>query len=295
MYEEDFKKDPRSSSEIIKYRNNLFEELKKTRGEQLNDNKNPKSYCKEVICLNNMKVYDSLKEIEETFGINVGIYLRKGKVAHFSCGSDKDGIAYQWMYYDKYLEKIENGEEVKFDPNLKIATASKKKKKVICLNTGEVFDSMSDASNAYSASVLNALYNNMIGPKTCGVDKNGVINQWMYYDKYLKKIKNGEEVKFDPNLKESNFHLNERNKKSGRKLICLNDMKTYDSIKKVEEELGIYIKHYLYQGITTPKTCGLDKDGNFNKWMYYDKYLEEIENGKNFSIDKNLNPDKKRA
>lgn len=63
---------------------------------------NPKNSPKAVICLNNLKVFSSIKEAEAFYGINnVGICCR-GKIK--TCGK-LDGTPLKWAYYDEYKKE----------------------------------------------------------------------------------------------------------------------------------------------------------------------------------------------
>jgi hypothetical protein len=160
---------------------------------------------RKVIRLNDLKLYKSVAEACRKTGTNVKITLYKGVHGIKTSGVDENGIAYQWMFYDEYLEKLENGEKIPFNPDLvpyeKNPSRESVARKIICLNNMEVYDSIAQASNEFDANIIIALRNGTFGPKTCGVDKDGNINQWMYYDEYLERVANGEGVSYDESLK----------------------------------------------------------------------------------------------
>lgn len=63
---------------------------------------NPKNLSRAVICLNNLKVFSSIKEAQVYYGINnIGICCR-GKIK--TCGK-LDGIPLRWAYYDEYVKE----------------------------------------------------------------------------------------------------------------------------------------------------------------------------------------------
>ena len=61
-----------------------------------------------------------------------------------------------------------------------------------------------------------------------------------------------------------------------RKVINLNTMKTYDSIRQAETELDIYNITYNCQG---KFDYVRQKGGNkiYQKWMYFEEYLKTLE------------------
>jgi ribonuclease HII len=48
------------------------------------------------------------------------------------------------MYYDEYLERVANGEDITFNPNAQATKCIKRS--IRCIETGEVFSSVSKAS-----------------------------------------------------------------------------------------------------------------------------------------------------
>lgn len=68
----------------------------------------------------------------------------------------------------------------------KLDGIKRKSKKVVCLNTEQVFNSIKSASGFYGVQIANCLGNRQ---KTAGVHPNtGERLQWMYYNDYIKQI-----------------------------------------------------------------------------------------------------------
>ena len=79
-----------------------------------------------------------------------------------------------------------NGEE-ESNKNL-ITMSEKRRKKVICLNTGEVFNSITDASAKFNLKNRSSIVNCLSGKKkSAGKLSNGESAIWEYYDKYLQE------------------------------------------------------------------------------------------------------------
>lgn len=100
---------------------------------------------------------------------------------------------YSKAYKCELLEELED---------VSIVTKSKNKgsnnafaRKVICLNTEEVFDTAKEAGEAYGvcSSGISQACNPNIDRKYAGKDKEGNYCEWMYYDEYLAKT-TGEKI-----------------------------------------------------------------------------------------------------
>ena len=133
-----------------------------------------------VICITTGEIYTTItkaikdKNIKNTSQISDNC-RGKGK----SAGKLSDGTPLQWMYYNEYLEKIKNGEEIILG---KVGT-----QKVICITTGEIFNSMTRASNIYGLKKVASIYNACNGnAKTAGKLQDGTKLKWMYYEDFLK-------------------------------------------------------------------------------------------------------------
>lgn len=102
---------------------------------------NRKKTNRKVICLTTNKIFESVKEAQKYYDIE-GISACCRDISCYS--GNYNGQKLVWMYYNEYLndkEKVKN----------KIATADnykkpKHEKKVKCLNTGEIFNSMKEAA-----------------------------------------------------------------------------------------------------------------------------------------------------
>lgn len=124
-------------------------------------------------------------------------------------------------------------------------------KKIINLYTNEIFDCEIEAVKKY-----NLNHNNLIialkNPKTRKC--NGQI--WMYYEEYLENKVDIDLISKTP---------------QGTKIICLNDMKVFDTIK----EASIY---YQCDSSAISKVCkGIWSNTHKLCFMYYNEYLKQLE------------------
>lgn len=150
------------------------EEIEKIRkavmGKQYFYENNPKS--KKIICLNTLKVYNCIKLAIDEFGTE-GIYnVVSDKCSQKSIVYNNEN--YYFMYYDEYLNSSE--EEIKNRMN------SNKDKRVICLNTLEVFSTIKSAKDKYNICSISDCCRGKA--KSCG-KLNGEKLVWMYYKDYL--------------------------------------------------------------------------------------------------------------
>ena len=131
---------------------------------------NPKS--KRIICLNTLTIYNCIKSAIDEFGTE-SIYNTLGENPHQK-SIVYNGEHYYFMYYDEYLNSSE--EEIKNRMN------SNKDKRVICLNTLEIFPTIKSAKDKYNICSVSDCCRGRI--KSCG-KINGEKLVWMYYKDYL--------------------------------------------------------------------------------------------------------------
>ena len=143
--------------------------------------------AKKVICLNTKEVYVSCAEAGLKNGLSRSAVSRacRSKFLVGNAGKNKEtGAKLKWMYYEEYLKKVKDGtiDEVIYKSKLNDNT-----KQVICLNTGEVFDSIVEASIKYNASSIStACY---AGTTSGTHPVTGEKLKWMHYSDYIKTKK----------------------------------------------------------------------------------------------------------
>jgi hypothetical protein len=141
-------------------------------------------------------------------------------------------------------------------------------RKVICLNTGEVFETIKDAENFYKVDGIG----NCCDGKTYSAGKHKVTHErlfWLYYENYEKMTQ--EEI--DEYIKTKNRIANETNL-LGRKVVCLTTNKIFVSVMDAS-------RYYKIQEVGIRKCCKGDiktsgklNDGTKLEWIYYDDYLK---------------------
>lgn len=133
---------------------------------------------KQVICLNNMKIFDTTVEAGKYGGVcDVTIQSCCKGITHTAGIDPTTCERLQWEYYYPNKEyELKNIKKKNNHPNIK---------KVICYTTREIFDSAKEASKKYNISES--------GIRSCcnfkysayGTLSDGTRLQWFYYDYYL--------------------------------------------------------------------------------------------------------------
>ena len=228
-----------------------------------------------------------------------------------------------WDYFEKKLIKQLNtifpngynlnsgGNKNKFYSDVSKKKMSKNRKnkykgkdhhdarKIICLNTLEVFDTITEASiklNINLESICVCCQNKHL---SSGKTKEGIKLVWCYYEDYLKmtkdEIKNKIEKAQDafkginnPNYgkhhteeaKEKNrqAHIGKKSKDSfaGKSIICLNNLKIFDTLTEASIYYRINIGSISFCCQGKLKSAGKDSDRNKLHWMYYSDYKKMI-------------------
>lgn len=107
--------------------------------------------ARKVICLNTEEVFCSGAEAGLFAGVSKSAITKACRPGHPTriAGRNKQTKEYyKWMYYDEFLAK-QNGEEYIEAPS-KMAPKTVKTRAVICLTTGEEFESILEASKQYN-------------------------------------------------------------------------------------------------------------------------------------------------
>jgi group I intron endonuclease len=218
---------------------------------------------KPVICLNTLEVFKSEKEATEKLGLPRGKIgcVCNGTRQH--CGKDKNGIPLKFAHY----EEGKNYERYVYSPpnrtEKQILFASSIKRKVICLNTLQVFDGVGEAAKLYNISTGNISRACKGNSRYAGKDPiTGESLSWEYYDK--DKVYEKSAYKYKNN--------------SYREIICLNTLKRYPSISEAGRVLGIMADSICRSLKDSNKRVGLlGKDGYRYSFSYYDsskKYIK---------------------
>lgn len=138
-------------------------------------------------------------------------------------------------------------------------------KKIICLNTHEIFESITEASLKYNLDISSVTKCCRFKSKYSGKLENSEKIVWRYLDDYnlmseldiknlLSRAQNGITGKYNPKAK---------------KVICLNDNKIFNTVIEASE-------YYNISKCSIQRVCrGLYKQTKGYSFMYYEEYLKE--------------------
>lgn len=202
---------------------------------------------KQVICINDGKIFDSISEAAIVLNIEsraISACCRKKSI-------QAKGLYFE--YYDEnedYTDKIIKLNEV-LEKSNELKIISNNSIKVICINTGEIYDSMAEAAFKVGGKSGNSI-------RCCcnGVCKTAYGYQWAYYEEGKK------------------YELKQYEKYNGRKVICIDTKVIYRSVRHAATELE------LNEGSIRACCSGKYKTAGGLQWSYYQKgkvYELEIE------------------
>lgn len=239
---------------------------------------------KKIVCLNTGKIYPTILQASRDAGVSDSGLSSccKGRLSCFGF-SEKLNERLVWAYYEDFLkmseediqnkiEKANNREWVRKKlSDAKKGKPSPKKKKVVCLNTGEIFDSATEAAESCGKTRkgvgLCCSNKNM----SCGRDTaTGKKLVWVYYENYIHMTK--EEI--DAKIQFANKKVlrgPSPNVKS-RKIVCLNTGETFETLTEAQRVYGVNTGSVLRCCRGEGKSCGIHPVTKEKlKWAYFDE------------------------
>ena len=202
---------------------------------------------RDVICLENSKVYNTATEAAEDLGLVPSSVMK-------ACNSKRYVLFnYHFMHYHEFLSSSEKRiQEIK---DMKPKCFYNDQRKVVALETREVFENAKKAQEVYNNTTVSCIL--------CCC-KKGDINRikaggvhWVFLEEYEKM--SDEDIK------------NELGKRSGLKackpVINLSTMKKYISIEEASHDTGISSKTIRHSCKGTRKTRN-----SSGKWMFLENY-----------------------
>ena len=136
---------------------------------------------RKVVCLNTKEIFKSITEASNTYNIDGGS-ISECCMKHRKSAGSYNGEKLVWSYYENYIEYSDN------EIQKLLSAESRNSRKVTCLNNGQIFNSIIEATKFYgfkSQSAISGCCNKR--SKSAGKDKiTGEKLRWMYYDDYLK-------------------------------------------------------------------------------------------------------------
>ena len=228
---------------------------------------------RKIVCVNTGKAYDEINHAKRDYNnINCSEITACCRGKQKSAGKLPDGTPLQWMYYEEYLEKIENGEEV-------FISQYENKRKIICITTNKIFDSQLEAHRFYkidSSGISKACR----GEQTyCGRLSDGTPLQWMYYSDFLEKMQHNEEIikPLSKNITQSTM----------KEIICVTTGRTFSSIREADRICNVDRTSIGRTCKGLKESAGKLPDGTPLKWMYYSDFLNLPQNKQEEILNRN--------
>jgi group I intron endonuclease len=157
--------------------NTWTEEQKKQHSERISGINNGNH--KKIICTTTGKIFDLIKQAGEYYNIPTDHITDCCKGRRSFCGKLNNKIPLQWMYYDDYLKYGINKPDIKYIG----------KRKVICITTGKIFNTIKEAAEEYNIknkSPISRCCKNKA--KSAGKHpETGEPLRWMYYENYINQ------------------------------------------------------------------------------------------------------------
>lgn len=205
--------------EKAKLRPPVSDETRKKISKALKGEKNPffnvkgkdNHFSIKIICLDDNKVFDSMNECCECYG------LQSSAVSRVCSGEYYHTKGLHFMYYDEYLKCSE------YDISKKIN--SSRVRAIYCITTNKIFESALEAGEYYNTDNSGILKACKGKKKFSGKLEDGSNLVWMYYDEYVKSENKHIE------LLKSYIHQGF--------VYCINNNKLYVSCKEAYKELNI--------------------------------------------------------
>lgn len=201
-------------------------------------------FTKKVICTNTQKIYPSIVEASEATGISKSSIEKCCTHKHLSGGVDPNtNLPLVWEFY-------EEGKKYSYIPSIE---KNKRAKKVICLTTGEIFPSVTQAAETYNCD-RGGISSCCTGKrKTAGQLSDGRKLCWAYYNE-------NEKYSYKTVLGNSN----------GKKVICLNTGIVYNSIKEASDNTGVPVSNISSVCHGRGKSAG-KLNGEKILWKFYEE------------------------
>ena len=140
---------------------------------------------KKVVCLNTREIFSDLSSAGLKYGIDPnGIsWCCKGLRNRKTAGKLEDGTKLKWMFEDDYLKLSDNEINEILELNHKKRVGNHK---VVCLNTGQIFDKIKDAMYIYpDATGISDCCRHI--SKSSGIDPlTNMKLKWVYYSEYIQ-------------------------------------------------------------------------------------------------------------
>lgn len=209
-----------------------------------------KASAHSIILTNTGEVFNFIKDAVRKYGVKNISGCCTGKIV--SAGKMPDGTPMIW----RYLEDYNKEKDYKYDNSVI--------KKIVCLETNEIFDKIIDAARKYeisACSISSNLTNNQSFGGRHPLTKMPL--HWMYYDEFKMASKEYISQKIDATPLQYSS------------IICMNDLKIFKSASEA-------LLHCNLKSVSSITDCCKGKikyagvvNGERGRWMYYKEYVKK--------------------
>ena len=224
---------------------------------------------KKIFCIEENKIYNGYKDLVEAWNCRKSqIYaVCNHRSKHYSI--QKKHI----LWLDEYKKMTKEDVKQFIESSLKKEMINKTP--VICLTTGKIYNSMTEAF-ADTKVHHGDIHRNCTGKrKSAGKLEDGIKLVWMFYDEYLKKIHNGE-------------HINTTPQYNRKKVICTTTGEIFESPNIACEKYQFKKTSRITDVCTNKKkSAGKLPDGTPLVWMYYEDFLKLPKEEQNMILARN--------
>ena len=254
------------------YRKAMSERVKRW----IQENGSPSSIA--VVCLNTGKQYSNSNEASADTGVLSTSIRRCCKGELNSAGKSADGTRLVWMDTDKYIRLTEEEiEDIIYTANIpKTGSNGTDAKRVVLLNTGEIFWSIVEAAGKYQ--VGNTSITTQCRSLSSGKsDKcfagtfpgTNIRLVWAYYDDYIAM---SDEQKIAA-VNFANRPESDARTKEGRQIVCLNNRQIYANTAEAGRELNLKKATNIRRCISGElRSCGKLASGEKLVWVSLSDY-----------------------
>lgn len=217
---------------------------------------------KPVICLNTREEFSNLQEAGKAYNIDAnGIsFVCRGLRNRHTAGKLKDGTKLTWLFKDDFDMKTD--EEIT-EIIQKSTTKPVGSKKVVCLNTKEIFDSIKQAQQSYSdaKSISDCCRHIAKSSGLHPVTKEKL--KWCYYAEYVSLS----EVEINSILEDVHY--------DDKRVICLPTLEVFENATIAGKWCGICCSGICNNISGKTLTNGKHpENGQHLRWMKYLDYLK---------------------
>lgn len=225
--------------------------------------------CKKVVCLNSNITYDSISDAARENETEYSSIHACCEGDLLSSGKSSNGEKLIWAYYEDYLNMslVDIADKIQWANNSIKGKNCYKAKKVVCLNSKEVFNTLQEAAKYYDCNYTHISCCCNGKRRFCGRDSS--TNKqlaWAYYEDFIKMT--DEEIQV---ILSKSDRKNVKVAKRGSQVLCVTTGMKFISAKKASEYYKVDSSAIIKNCNKKAKSAGSLNDGTRLVWEYIHK------------------------